>query len=115
MLLGISLISVNLAVAAWGLVAWRRRTPPGRWFTQVLALAQTLVIGQATLGLLLVSGGSRPPDDLHFAYGLLPLLTVAYPYALRTEDGRRNLLLFAVGSGLAAALGVRAYMTGSAA
>ena len=32
-------------------------------------------------------------------YGLLPLLAVAYPYALRGEDGRRNLLLFTIGSG----------------
>jgi hypothetical protein len=45
-------------------------------------------------------------------YGLLPLLCVAYPYALRGEDGRRNLLVFTIGSGLVAALGVRAFMTG---
>ena len=42
-------------------------------------------------------------------YGLLPLLAVAYPYALRGEDGRRNVLLFAVGSALVTALGIRAF------
>jgi hypothetical protein len=79
---------------------------------QCLALAQTLVIGQAFLGLLLLSDGYRPADKLHFAYGLLPLLAVAYPYALRSDDGRRNILYFSIGSALIAALGVRAYMTG---
>jgi hypothetical protein len=112
MIVGISLIVTNAAVAVWGYVAYRRNAPPGRAFQQVLALAQTLVIAQATLGLLLVSDGYRPADKLHFAYGLIPLLAVAYPYALRGEDGRRNILYFSIGSALVAALGVRAYMTG---
>jgi heme A synthase len=112
MILGASVILVNLAVAVWGFVAYRRNAPPGRGFMQCLALAQTLVIGQAFLGLLLLSDGYRPADKLHFAYGLLPLLAVAYPYALRSDDGRRNILYFSIGSALVAALGVRAYMTG---
>ena len=112
MILGASVILVNLAVAVWGFVAYRRNAPPGRAFMQSLALAQTLVIGQAFLGLLLLSDGYRPADKLHFAYGLLPLLAVAYPYALRSDDGRRNILYFSIGSALVAALGVRAYMTG---
>jgi hypothetical protein len=112
MIVGISLIVTNAAVGIWGYVAYRRNTPPGGAFQQVLALAQTLVIAQATLGLVLVSDGYRPADKLHFAYGLIPLLAVAYPYALRGEDGRRNILYFSIGSALVAALGVRAYMTG---
>jgi hypothetical protein len=112
MILGASVILVNLGVAVWGFVAYRRNAPPGPAFMQCLALAQTLVIGQAFLGLLLLSDGYRPADKLHFAYGLLPLLAVAYPYALRSDDGRRNILYFSIGSALIAALGVRAYMTG---
>ncbi len=111
-IVGSCLIVVNALVAVWGTVAYRRNSPPGDLFRQALALAQTLVIGQATLGLVLISEGYRPADQLHYAYGLLPLLCVAYPYALRGEDGRRNLLLFTIGSGLVAALGVRAFMTG---
>jgi hypothetical protein len=112
MVLGALLIVTNVTVAVWGFVAYRRDHAPGALFTQVLALAQTMVIGQATLGLILVSDGLRPADSLHFAYGLIPLLAVAYPYALRSDDGRRNVLLFSIGSALIAALGVRAYMTG---
>jgi hypothetical protein len=112
MVVGALLIGTNGIVGGWGLVAYRRDAPPGGAYLQLLALAQTLVIAQASLGLLLVAGGHRPGDKLHFAYGLLPLLAIAYPYALRGEDGRKNLLYFAVGSTLVAALGVRAFMTG---
>src|SRR3954447_10862980 len=112
MIVGVTLILTNAVVAAWGFVAYRRNMAPGGAFQQVLALAQTMVVAQATLGLVLVSDGYRPADKLHFAYGLIPLLAVAYPYALRGEDGRRNILYFSIGSALVAALGVRAYMTG---
>src|SRR4249919_1615109 len=112
MFVGVTLIASNLVVAIWGFVAYRRNAPPGPLFRHLLALAQTLVIAQAMLGLLLVSEGFRPAQKLHYAYGLLPLLAIAYPYALRGEDGRRNLLYFAIGSAVVSALGVRAYMTG---
>ncbi len=111
-IVGSLLIAVNAVVAVWGYVAYRRNKPPGDIFRHALAGAQTLVIAQASLGLVLISEGHEPGDRLHFAYGLLPLLCVAYPYALRGEDGRRNLLQFTIGSGLVAALGVRAFMTG---
>jgi hypothetical protein len=111
-IVGSLLIVANAGVAVWGFIAYRRNAPPGDVFRHLLAAAQTLVIAQATLGLVLISQGLEPGDQLHFVYGLLPLLAVAYPYALRGEDGRRNLLLFTIGSGLVAALGIRAFMTG---
>ena len=98
MIVGATLILANAVVGIWGLIAYRRDAPPGGWYVQALAIAQTAVIAQATLGLVLLSQGHRPGDKLHFAYGLIPLLAVAYPYALRGEDGRRNLLLFSAGS-----------------
>ena len=114
MVVGTLLIVTNGTVGIWGLIAYRRNAPPGGVYMQALALSQTLVIAQATLGLILLSDGYRPGDKLHFAYGLLPLLAIAYPYALRGEDGRKNLLYFAIGSAVVAALGIRAYMTGPA-
>lgn len=109
---GSALIATNAAAALWGYLAYRRDRAPGPFFRQLLAAAQTLVIAQATVGLILLSQGDEPGDSLHFVYGLLPLLAVAYPYALRGDDGRRNLLYFTVGSALVAALGIRAFMTG---
>ncbi len=69
----------NAAVALWGYIAYRRNAPPGEYFRQMLAMAQTLVIAQATLGLVLISEGYRPGDQLHFVYGLLPLLVRRVP------------------------------------
>ncbi|HYX86848.1 MAG TPA: hypothetical protein VE777_17905 [Gaiellales bacterium] len=109
---GALVILTNAAAGVWGYAAYRRDRPPRPAYQQLLAAAQTLVIGQATLGLILLSQGNEPGDRLHFVYGLLPLLAVAYPYALRGDDGRRNLLLFSVSSALIAALGIRAFMTG---
>jgi hypothetical protein len=114
MFVGLTLIAANAIVGIWGLIAYRRDRPPGSWYVQALAVAQTAVIAHATLGLVLLAQGHRPGDKLHFAYGLLPLLAIAYPYALRGEDGRKNLFYFAVGSTVVAALGVRAFMTGPA-
>ena len=114
MVVGTLLIVTNAIVGIWGLIAYRRDRPPAGVYMHLLALSQTMVIAQATLGLILLSDGYRPADKLHFAYGLLPLLAIAYPYALRGEDGRKNLLYFAVGSAVVAALGIRAYMTGPA-
>ena len=89
-LVGTLLIVTNAIVGIWGLIAYRRDRPPAGIYMQLLALSQTMVIAQATLGLILLSDGYRPGDKLHFAYGLLPLLAIAYPYALRGEDGRKN-------------------------
>ena len=59
-----------LAALAGGLVYWRRRVA-GRWLAHLLALAQTLLVAQVALGLLLLSDDRRAADDLHYAYGSL--------------------------------------------
>ena len=90
---------VNLVVAVWGYLAYRRNAPPGGAFTQVLAVAQTLVIAQACLGLFLVSEGHARVTSCTSSTGCCPLLAIAYPYALRGEDGRKQpaLLLDRIG------------------
>src|SRR4051794_37999486 len=114
MIVGLTLIVANAIVGIWGLIAYRRDRPPGSWFVQALAVAQTAVIAQATIGLVLLSQGHRPGDKLHFAYGLPPLLATASPFAWGGGEGRRTLFSFAVGAGGVAARGVRAYMRGPA-
>jgi len=101
-----------LAALAGGLVFWRRRGH-GRVATHLLALAQTLLVAQVALGLLLLSDGRRTADDLHYLYGSLSLGAILAPWLYAPESGPRRLLWFAGASLLAAALAVRAYMTGS--
>ncbi len=94
----------------WGLWAYRRGRA-GATLGHVLALAQTVVIAQVALGLLLLSNDYRAPDRLHYAYGTFALLAVLSPWLYAPEEPRRRLLWFAGATLVAAALAVRAYMT----
>ena len=51
-----------LAALAGGLVYWRRRGA-GRLVANLLALAQTVLVAQVGLGLLLLSDHRRAPDE----------------------------------------------------
>ena len=73
-----------LAALAGGLVYWRRRVA-GRLVANLLALAQTLLVAQVALGLLLLSDDRRAADDLHYAYGSLSLAAIL---ALDVRAGR---------------------------
>ena len=102
---------IGVCVAASAAAFWARRTRPGAVVTQLLALAQTLIVAQVGLGLLLLSRHYRAKDHLHYAYGTFALLAVLSPWLYAPSDPRARLLWFAVATLLAAALGVRAYMT----
>ena len=77
--------------AGW---TYYRRAEPRGWLTHLLALAQTLVVAQVGIGLLLLSDHRRAPE--------------LYAPAER----RRRLAWFAGSTLVAGALAVRAYMTG---
>ena len=95
-----------------GVAFYRRREPRGL-VTHLLALAQTLVIAQVGLGLLLLSDHRRAPHRLHYLYGSLALLAVLAPWLYAPADRRARLAWFAGATLVAGALAVRAYMTGT--
>jgi hypothetical protein len=97
------------AVAAF--IAYRRRGRAGRLVAQLLALAQTVLVAQVGMGLLLLGDGRRAPDRLHYAYGSLALLATLSPWLYAPVEPRRRLLWFAGATLVAAALAARAYMT----
>ena len=101
-----------LAALVGGLVYWRRRGA-GRIVANLLALAQTLLVAQVGLGLLLLSDERRTTDGLHYVYGSLSLGAVLAPWIYAPASGAKRLAWFAGMSALAAALAVRAFMTGS--
>jgi hypothetical protein len=109
--LGVAILVVCFGAAALGFVAYRRRAG-GALVAHSLVLAQTLLIAQAGLGLLLLSDGKRAPDKLHYAYGAFALGAVLSPWFYAPAEGRKRLLWFAGTTLLAGALAVRAFMTG---
>jgi hypothetical protein len=101
-----------LGALTGGLAYWRRRGA-GRLVANLLALAQTLLVAQVALGLLLLSDDRSAVDELHYVYGSLALGAILAPWMYAPASGPRRLLWFAGTSLLAAALAVRAFMTGS--
>lgn len=110
---GLLVIAALLLSAGWGGTYVLRRRTPGRVYAHVLAGAQALVIAQVALGLLLLSDDRRATDELHYAYGSLSLAAILAPWLYAPAEGPRRLAWFAGASALAAALAVRAFMTGS--
>jgi hypothetical protein len=102
---------IGVCAVASGAAFLGRRRGAGRTVAQLLALAQTLVVAQVALGLLLLSEHRRASDHLHYAYGTFALLAMLSPWLYAPSDPRARLLWFAVASLVAAALAVRAYMT----
>src|SRR2546428_4834355 len=100
------------AAALAGLAYYRRREPRG-FVTHLLALAQTMLIAQVGLGLLLLSDHHRAPHRLHYLYGSLSLLAALSPWLYAPGERRARLAWFAGATLLAGALAVRAYMTGA--
>jgi hypothetical protein len=104
-------IGVCIVSAAAALVAYRRRGGAGRVVAQLLALAQTVLVAQVGMGLLLLGDGRRAPDRLHYVYGSLALLATLSPWLYAPVEPRRRLLWFGGATLVAAALAARAYMT----
>jgi heme A synthase len=102
-------IAVCVAAGVAALLA-RRRGASG-WVAHLIALAQTLVVAQVGLGLLLLAEHKHAADRLHYAYGSFALLAVFAPWMYAPDDPRKRLAWFAGATLLAAALGARAYMT----
>jgi hypothetical protein len=110
---GVVVIAVCVGGALLGFVAHRRHAGAPGFVSHGLALAQTLLIAQAALGLLLLSDGLRAPDRLHYTYGALALGLALTPWFYAPRVGQKRLLWFAVTTLVAGALAVRAFMTGS--
>jgi hypothetical protein len=71
--LGVAVLASNGLTAVWGAIAWTRRDP-STIFWYLLRTAQVIVVVQVVLGVVLLAGGKKPPDSLHYVYGIAPLV-----------------------------------------
>jgi heme A synthase len=83
-------IALNLVAFAFGGVAWLRDRPSIP-FWYLLRAAQVAVFLQAMLGGLLVFTGHEPSDDLHYLYGILPLVVSLIAEGARAGAAEREL------------------------
>lgn len=90
LVVGVALISLNLAAFAVGGIAWlRSRSSVPFWY--LLRAAQGAVFAQALLGGLLVFTGHEAPDELHYLYGILPLVVSFIAEGARAGAAEREL------------------------
>jgi heme A synthase len=90
LVVGSVLIVLNLVAFAVGGLAWYRDRPSIP-FWYLLRAAQVAVFLQAMLGGLLVFTGHKPDDDLHYLYGILPLVVSLIAEAARIGAAEREL------------------------
>ena len=90
LVVGCALIALNLVAFAVGGLAWYRNRPSIP-FWYLLRAAQGSVLLQALLGALLVFTGHEPGEDLHYLYGILPLVVSLIAEGARTGAAEREL------------------------
>ena len=90
LVVGCALIVLNLVACAVGGVAWYRDRPSIP-FWYLLRAAQVSVFLQALLGGLLVFTGHKPDDNLHYLYGILPLVVSFLAEGARAGAAEREL------------------------
>jgi heme A synthase len=90
LVVGCALILFNLLAFAVGGIAWiRDQASVPFWY--LLRVAQGSVFLQALLGGLLVFTGHEPDGDLHYLYGLLPLVVSFLAEGARAGAAEREL------------------------
>jgi heme A synthase len=90
LVVGCALIALNLLALAFGGIAWLRQRPSIP-FWYLLRAAQASVFLQAMLGGLLVLTGHEPDSNLHYLYGILPLVVSFLAEGARAGAAQREL------------------------
>jgi hypothetical protein len=90
LVLGIAVLATNLLAGAWGAIAWlRKHTSVGFWYA--LRAAQAVVVAEVTVGLVLLAGGHHVRDELHYVYGISPLVVTLVTEAMRAGAAQQEL------------------------
>jgi hypothetical protein len=83
-------LGANAVAAAWGGIAWLRKIP-STLFWPLLRVAQLTVILEVAFGVVLWASGHKPPDNLHYIYGISPLVVAFVSEGMRVGAAQREL------------------------
>src|SRR5437764_12360566 len=89
-----AVLVIAVCVGAGGAALLARRRGASGWVAHLLALAQTLLVAQVGLGLLLLAEHKHAAERLHYAYGAFALLAVFAPWLYAPADPRTRLAWF---------------------
>ena len=90
LVVGMAILFLNLVAGSVGGIAWYRDRPSVP-FWYLLRAAQTAVFLQVMLGGLLVFTGHKPDSNLHYLYGILPLLVSLFAESARVGAAQREI------------------------
>jgi hypothetical protein len=104
-----------LVLAVWGFFRYLRGQGVNGEYLGALAVGEIMLLVQAGIGVLLYAGGARTPDDaMHILYGITNVISIPALYLyLRGQDGRREMLVWALMALFVFGLVVRARITGA--
>jgi hypothetical protein len=106
-------MAAGVICAMWGFGLWLLHKGINSAFRVALMVTGALAFAQGAIGGVLWLSGDRPPDPLHYIYGIIVL--AALPVAVTYTTGknvRRDLLWLSIAALVIFAAGVRAWMTG---
>ena len=90
LVVGCALIVLNAAAFGFGGIAWLGQRPSVP-FWYLLRAAQVAVFLQALLGGLLLLTGHEPAEEIHYLYGILPLVVSFLAEGARAGAAQREL------------------------
>ena len=106
-------IVANGLAGVYALIAWRFRQFRGRWVWWTTITAESMMMLQVLIGVILVSSKEYTAPRFHMFYGFLAFLTVGLAYSYRRQmRGRRELFYGLVGL-VIMGLGIRAVLQAS--
>ena len=83
-------LGANAFAAAWGGIAYLRKVP-STLFWPILRVAQATVALDVAVGVVLWLEGHDPPDQLHYIYGITPLVVAMVTEGMRVGAAQREM------------------------
>jgi len=110
--IALALVLYYAAVGIWGVFLWFRKAEVSPGFRGALVIGVVIGVVQALIGIILLMGGARPGDNLHFLYGATVILTLPLVGSYIVDKKISRPLAFGLGSLFMAGLAIRAITTG---
>lgn len=84
------MLGANALAAGWGSVSWLRGVASVA-FWPILRVAQAVVVIEVVTGVVELAGHRKPPDTLHYVYGVAPLVVSLVSEAMRAGAAQAEL------------------------
>lgn len=109
------IVAASAITGIWGFILWFRKSQMVKPWRISMGITICLGLVQAILGLIMLTDGRTPGDNMHYLYGGLVALALPLVWQLFTTNGkdpRRDLLIYSGVAVLVAGLAIRAWTTG---